>query len=157
MACFRFRFQPALDLAARDEEAARRARFLAREALAFAVAALRDVDARIEAERAPLGIGTPVCSAWLLLGDERRRALESLRGSAAAQVKRGEREFGRRRSAFEAAMCRRSALERLRERRRVEHFRLEALAIARELDEANERAAAGLKCSAAEDSPRWMR
>jgi hypothetical protein len=39
-------------------------------------------------------------------------------------------------------MGRRCALERLRERRRVEHSRREALEIARELDEANERGAA---------------
>lgn len=39
-------------------------------------------------------------------------------------------------------MGRRSALERLRERRRVEHSRREALEIARELDEVNQRGAA---------------
>jgi hypothetical protein len=143
MARFRFRPQPALDLAARQAEAALRERLLAGRALAAASAALREIEARLEAERVPLPRGVVVGAAWLQLVEERRGVLWSSRGSAAGEVARCERELRRRRASLERAVGRRRALERLREVRRAAHSLREALARERELDEANERGTNG--------------
>jgi hypothetical protein len=142
MAAFRFRLQPALALAAREEEAARNAWVRAGSAREAAAAFLRDTEARIAAGCIAPVRGAPARSGPLHLADERRRALESERLRASAQLARGERELGVSRARFEAAMRRRSAFERLREQRRAIHARAEALRQAREFDEANARGAA---------------
>jgi flagellar FliJ protein len=143
MARFRFRPQPALDLAARREEAAHRGWSLAGRALAAAAAALREIEARLEGERLPLPRGAAAGAAWLQLVEARRGALASVRSSAAGEVARCERELALRRASLEGAMRGRRALERLRDRRRAEHSRREALGRERELDEANEHSTNG--------------
>jgi flagellar export protein FliJ len=146
MAPFRFRLQPALEIAAREEQAAQRAWLRARSACKAAAAALREIEARIAAGRIAPVRGASASIARLRLADERRRALEPERLRASAQLARGERELGLSRAGFEAAMKRRSAFERLRERRRAVHELAEALRRAREFDEANARGPALAVC-----------
>jgi hypothetical protein len=128
MARFLFRLQPALDLAARQEETERRACLVAARALAGAVASLRAIEARIEGEPIPLERGAQASAAWVQLSGERRAALGMLRRPAIEELARREAELARRRANLEGATCRRSALERLRERRRAAHGRRTAFA-----------------------------
>lgn len=146
MAPFRFRLQPALELAVAEEKAARRAWLLAAGALEAAAATLSGIEARIAAGRVSPVRGVAASVARLHLADERRGVLEAERSRASLRIARGERELGASRARFEEAMSRRSAFERLRERRRAVHASAEALRQAREFDEANARGPALSVC-----------
>ena len=137
MARFAFRLQSALEAAVRAERSARGTWLRAEAALAAARAGYRSLAGRLAAERLSLGRGTVLRAGPLALAEARRSALEGARDRAGAALADEERASALRRLRFEACVCKRLALERLRERDAALHRRSVERALDRELEESN--------------------